>query len=176
MFTCLRSVFPFDGTIVLDDPSPPPSRRVKFSRLATSGHELQQADIQYLQTHERATDAGPSREQVLGRILLAKSVANYVNERKREAENHAKLSEIHSILIGKYDPLYAANRRFIKEGVFLDSKKKKEVVIFLFTDLLVWGKPTKKLLNSKSEIIKENGKDKEKLGGYKVKFKNSLSM
>ncbi|GAM27408.1 hypothetical protein SAMD00019534_105840 [Acytostelium subglobosum LB1] len=68
-----------------------------------------------------------------------KAVATFLNEKKREGENTKKFIEIMSSL-EKAPPLFERTRKFIKEGVFT-TPKKEEVSIFLFTDILVYGRP-----------------------------------
>jgi hypothetical protein len=71
---------------------------------------------------------------------------------------------------------YAAGRRLVREAVFLDAKEGDKYVyllctyiffessiftkksftiqIYLFSDILVWGKPTKRLLGGTSSLVK----------------------
>jgi len=69
------------------------------------------------------------------------AVAEYMNDKKREAENIMKVSEIQEMIEGEFEPLAAPHRRFVKEAQLQEVSKgttrKHTVVVFLFNDLLI---------------------------------------
>eukprot|EP01132_Coremiostelium_polycephalum_P002514 gene2514-3112_t len=71
-------------------------------------------------------------------------VASYVNEKKREAENIAKVTEIQNNFIGKFDNLAEPHRRFVFEGnlcVINPNGKESQRIFYLFNDVLIGTKP-----------------------------------
>ncbi|KAF2074349.1 hypothetical protein CYY_004325 [Polysphondylium violaceum] len=84
-------------------------------------------------------------------------VATYVNEKKREAENIAKVTEIQNNFIGKFDNLAEPHRRFVFEGnlsVINPNGKESQRVIFLFNDVLIGTKPITSGLVKKKVSLK----------------------
>ncbi|KAF2072068.1 hypothetical protein CYY_006610 [Polysphondylium violaceum] len=75
------------------------------------------------------------------------SVAEYMNEKKKEAENMMKLAEIQEKLDGESSAVLAKSfRKFVKEGDFVEvltKGKKAPIVIYLFNDSLAITRPTK---------------------------------
>lgn len=69
------------------------------------------------------------------------SVAEYMNIKKREAENIMKVTEIQEMIEGDIEPLAKPHRRFVKEGQLMEvgkgTTRKIPVVLFLFNDMLV---------------------------------------
>jgi hypothetical protein len=69
------------------------------------------------------------------------AVAEYVNGKKREAENIMKVTEIQEMIDGDIEPLAKPHRRFVKEGQLYEvgksTTRKVPVVLFLFNDVLV---------------------------------------
>lgn len=69
------------------------------------------------------------------------SVAEYMNVKKREAENIMKVTEIQEMIEGDIEPLAKPHRRFVKEGQLQEvgkgTTRKVPVVLFLFNDMLV---------------------------------------
>ena len=68
-----------------------------------------------------------------------KRVADYVNEKKREAENLNQVLEVQEALAGKIELLEDASRRYVREGPLVDmsGNEKRNRYYFLFNDLLV---------------------------------------
>ncbi|EGC36722.1 hypothetical protein DICPUDRAFT_46997 [Dictyostelium purpureum] len=64
-----------------------------------------------------------------------KDVAEYVNEKKREAENLNQVLNIQSSLTGKFNNLAEPHRRYVKKGTLISNDK--IYLYFLFNDLLV---------------------------------------
>ncbi|ELR14853.1 RhoGEF domain containing protein [Acanthamoeba castellanii str. Neff] len=89
------------------------------------------------------------------------SIAAFINERKREAENVSKTLEISNKITGNDKlNLTEPGRRYVREGVFNEGTK-DEVVAYLFTDIVVLGRPSKKL---------------KVLGRHSVKFQDSFKL
>lgn len=69
------------------------------------------------------------------------AVAEYMNEKKREAENIMKVTEIQEMIEGDCEPLAQPHRRFVKEAQFQEvssgTARKHAVVVFLFNDLMI---------------------------------------
>lgn len=86
------------------------------------------------------------------------AVAEYMNEKKREAENIMKVTEIQEMIDGEFEPLARPHRRFIKESqlqeVTKGTTRKHNVVVFLFNDLLVITKPQGSSLLSRNKLPK----------------------
>eukprot|EP01133_Synstelium_polycarpum_P001194 gene1194-1376_t len=87
-----------------------------------------------------------------------RGIATFLNEKKREGENFLKFTEIQSSLVGNKVPsLFCPTRRYITSGQFVTSKK-EEISIFLFNDIVVYGKPIKSLIGaSTSKKVKYQG-------------------
>ncbi|EGG14394.1 pleckstrin domain-containing protein [Cavenderia fasciculata] len=76
------------------------------------------------------------------------TVAEKMNEAKRNAENRMKLADIQEKLEGNSNDISAvvkAHRRFVKEGEFTEGmvKKKCALVLYLFNDILAVTRPSK---------------------------------
>lgn len=70
-----------------------------------------------------------------------KDVADYVNERKREAENLTQVLAIQSKLTGKFENLAEPHRRYVRRGslaMFDDKGNMRSFFFFLFNDMLVY--------------------------------------
>eukprot|EP01113_Clastostelium_recurvatum_P035747 TRINITY_DN5015_c0_g1_i2.p1 TRINITY_DN5015_c0_g1~~TRINITY_DN5015_c0_g1_i2.p1 ORF type:complete len:810 (-),score=195.49 TRINITY_DN5015_c0_g1_i2:112-2541(-) len=110
----------------------------------------------------------PDYANIQAAIAKVKSVAEHMNERKREFENILKVSEIQERMEGG-EPLARAHRRFVKEGEVMEfavpdeSNSSKSgssrkglgltpVMLFLFNDILVVAKAQ----SSKSKSVKSN--------------------
>jgi hypothetical protein len=69
------------------------------------------------------------------------AVAEYMNDKKREAENIMKVTEVQEMIEGDIEPLAKPHRRFVKEGQLHElgkgTARKVPVVIFLFNDMLI---------------------------------------
>lgn len=69
------------------------------------------------------------------------AVAEYMNEKKREAENIMKVTEIQEMIEGDCEPLAQPHRRYVKEAQFQEvstgTTRKHAVVVFLFNDLMI---------------------------------------
>ena len=71
-------------------------------------------------------------------VEKTKEVADYVNEKKREAENLNKVVAVQEKLGGKIELLEDASRRYVREGPLMDlSDKQGRFYFFLFNDILV---------------------------------------
>ncbi|KAM9962511.1 hypothetical protein ACTFIR_005419 [Dictyostelium discoideum] len=84
----------------------------------------------------------PDLKPLVGAAEKIKDVAAFLNERKREGENFQKFTEIQSILVGKVPQLFTPSRRYIKQISF-NPTKKHEIMVYLFNDLIVYGKVMK---------------------------------
>jgi len=78
-------------------------------------------------------------------------VANYVNEKKREFENVAKVREIQAAFDGKVKDLVDPSRKWVRSDVVAiwsgsndTDKKQSELILTLFNDLLVVSNPSSK--------------------------------
>eukprot|EP00727_Mastigamoeba_balamuthi_P004155 m51a1_g13737 putative domain containing protein (1263) ;mRNA; r:156087-161140 len=94
-------------------------------------------------------------------VAEMKSTGEYINERKRDAENMAKLSEVQSHLRGKFPTLIAPNRRFVADTPFMlyktPSSSGKHAHLFVFNDVVVVGRPTGKgRYNYKGSVSNES--------------------
>eukprot|EP00026_Physarum_polycephalum_P000728 Phypoly_transcript_00729.p1 GENE.Phypoly_transcript_00729~~Phypoly_transcript_00729.p1 ORF type:complete len:1185 (+),score=285.31 Phypoly_transcript_00729:47-3601(+) len=70
-----------------------------------------------------------------------KDVADYVNERKREAENLTQVLAIQAKLTGKFENLAEPHRRYVRRGIlamFDEKANMKSFFFFLFNDTLVY--------------------------------------
>uniref|UniRef100_A0A7S3ZCI0 DH domain-containing protein n=1 Tax=Lotharella globosa TaxID=91324 RepID=A0A7S3ZCI0_9EUKA len=82
-------------------------------------------------------------------LAKAQEIATHVNERKRQIENMSKTLEVQSKITGEFDSLIKPDRKMIREdklikvstGMF-NSIKRKERIVFLFSDLLMWTTTT----------------------------------
>ena len=72
-------------------------------------------------------------------------IAEYVDQKAKDAENVQKMHNIQEILLGKYDTLLDPQRRFVHEGLVYEVKGKDMQLraLFQFTDLIVWAKVKK---------------------------------
>lgn len=87
----------------------------------------------------------PDYANLFAAAQKVQAVAEYMNVKKKEAENIMKVTEIQEMIDGEYEPLAKPHRRFAKEGqlqeVTKGTTRKVSVVLFLFNDLLVVTKP-----------------------------------
>jgi len=87
----------------------------------------------------------PDYANLAAAALRVQAVAEYMNIKKKEAENIMKVTEIQEMIDGDYEPLAKPHRRYVKEGQLQEVSKgttrKISVVLFLFNDLLVVTKP-----------------------------------
>ncbi len=84
-------------------------------------------------------------------------MADYVNEKKREAENINQVIDVQSRLTGMTKNLAEPHRRFVRQGSVMNADGKGETMLFLFNDILVTGKES-------SGLGKLAEKGKEMLG------------
>ena len=72
-------------------------------------------------------------------FIKTKEVADYVNEKKREAENLNQVVSIQEKLAGKIDLLEDASRRFVREGPMIEivGNSEKFRYLYLFNDMIV---------------------------------------
>jgi len=97
--------------------------------------------------------------QTLLLLLRKQAVAEYMNEKKREAENIMKVTEIQEMIDGDCEPLAKPHRRFVKESQLTEvstkgTARKQDVVVFLFNDLLIVTKPQGSSFLSRSKVPK----------------------
>lgn len=87
----------------------------------------------------------PDYANLFSAAQKVQAVAEYMNIKKREAENIMKVTEIQEMIDGEYEPLAKPHRRYVKEGQLQEvgkgTTRKISVVLFLFNDLLVVTKP-----------------------------------
>lgn len=87
----------------------------------------------------------PDYANLFAAAQKVQAVAEYMNVKKKEAENIMKVTEIQEMIDGEYEALAKPHRRFVKEGqlqeVTKGTTRKVAVVLFLFNDLLVVTKP-----------------------------------
>eukprot|EP00007_Cunea_sp_BSH-02190019_P000655 CAMPEP_0174243510 /NCGR_PEP_ID=MMETSP0417-20130205/31933_1 /TAXON_ID=242541 /ORGANISM="Mayorella sp, Strain BSH-02190019" /LENGTH=1204 /DNA_ID=CAMNT_0015323043 /DNA_START=60 /DNA_END=3670 /DNA_ORIENTATION=- len=85
----------------------------------------------------------PDYESLQTALAKMRDIADYVNERKREAENLNQVLRVQSRIAGKYEALTAPSRRYVREGPLLELNggEKKNRYYFLFNDLLVCTNP-----------------------------------
>mmetsp|Transcript_8901 Transcript_8901/g.13292 ORF Transcript_8901/g.13292 Transcript_8901/m.13292 type:complete len:532 (-) Transcript_8901:181-1776(-) len=84
-------------------------------------------------------------ENLVKALSKAKEIALHVNERKRQIEHMSKTLEVQQKITGEFDSLIKPGRKMIREdklikvttGLF-NSIKRKERIMFLFSDLLMW--------------------------------------
>jgi len=72
-----------------------------------------------------------------------KSVADYINDKKRDADNIHEVLTVQDKLSGKFENdliLAQPHRRYLREGYLMDVDEKKKVYYFLFNDLLIGTK------------------------------------
>jgi len=100
------------------------------------------------------------------------AVAEYMNEKKREAENIMKVTEIQEMIEGDCEPLAQPHRRFVKESqlqeVTSGTARKHGVVVFLFNDLMVVTRSQGSSFLSRSKIPRLNFSASYKLVGSQV--------
>ncbi|EGG23389.1 pleckstrin domain-containing protein [Cavenderia fasciculata] len=90
-------------------------------------------------------------------LKTMQEVATYVNEKKREAENIQKVTEIQNNFVGKFENLAEPHRRFVYEGnlhVISPNGKESPRIIYLFNDVLVGTKPTTSGLVKRKDHLK----------------------
>jgi hypothetical protein len=90
-------------------------------------------------------------------LAKVQEVADYVNEKKREAENINQVIDVQSRLTGMTKNLAEPHRRFVRQGSVMNADGKGETMLFLFNDILVTGKES-------SGLGKLAEKGKEMLG------------
>eukprot|EP01133_Synstelium_polycarpum_P011983 gene11983-13990_t len=86
------------------------------------------------------SETHPDYENLSIALKKMKDVAEYVNERKREAENLNQVLTIQKSLTGRFENLAEPHRRYVRKGPLtcLDDKgAPKTYFFFLFNDLLV---------------------------------------
>ncbi|KAM9964419.1 hypothetical protein ACTFIW_004182 [Dictyostelium discoideum] len=104
-------------------------------------------------------------------------VALYVNEKKREAENIAKVTEIQNNFIGKFENLAEPHRRFVFEGhlsVIGPGGKESQRVVYLFNDVLISTKPITSGLVKKKVSLKVKESIRMNLVTIKSKSNNNI--
>eukprot|EP00824_Muranothrix_gubernata_P019025 TRINITY_DN38545_c0_g1_i1.p1 TRINITY_DN38545_c0_g1~~TRINITY_DN38545_c0_g1_i1.p1 ORF type:complete len:557 (-),score=134.50 TRINITY_DN38545_c0_g1_i1:67-1710(-) len=76
---------------------------------------------------------------IVDSLEAIKQIADFVNERKREAENLMKVVEVKTNLIGYDKNLVEPHRHYVREGIVTHVKRLniKERYLFLFNDILI---------------------------------------
>jgi hypothetical protein len=75
-------------------------------------------------------------------LAKVQEVADYVNEKKREAENVNQVLDVQARLTGMNKSLAEPHRRFVRQGSVMNMDAKGETMLFLFNDILVTAKET----------------------------------
>ena len=98
-------------------------------------------------------------------------IATFLNEKKREAENMSKVTQIQEIINRTNEKfnLISAGRVFLFEGDAIDRNKKKDISLYLFNNLIVEMEVLPKPKDYKAQSIYE---DEERLKF--IKFKDSF--
>ena len=95
--------------------------------------------------HPKGTEEHKTVEYALSQI---KQIATYINDRKKEADNTARLMRIHAKMRkkGSKVPILVPGRMIIKEGILtkikIAAKKEKEIWVMIFNDLVILSKKT----------------------------------
>jgi len=72
-----------------------------------------------------------------------KKVADYINDKKKDADNIHEVLTVQDKLTGKFDGdlvLAQPHRRYLKEGFLMEVEEKKKIYYFLFNDLMIGTK------------------------------------
>eukprot|EP01113_Clastostelium_recurvatum_P039518 TRINITY_DN6041_c0_g2_i6.p1 TRINITY_DN6041_c0_g2~~TRINITY_DN6041_c0_g2_i6.p1 ORF type:complete len:1168 (-),score=332.78 TRINITY_DN6041_c0_g2_i6:54-3242(-) len=94
----------------------------------------------------------------LGEALTkVKDIALNLNEKKRDSENKSKLFEITAVLEGTYEPLFSQGRRHVKDAILHENKTNKQMALYLFSDILIFGKLEKKQRGGVARKVKYLG-------------------
>lgn len=105
-------------------------------------------------------------------VQKVQAVAEYMNEKKREAENIMKVTEIQEMIEGECEPLALPHRRFVREAqmqeVTSGTARKHAVVVFLFNDLLLVTRTQGSSFLSRNKIPKLVFAASYKLAGSQV--------
>eukprot|EP01117_Protostelium_nocturnum_P019345 TRINITY_DN836_c0_g3_i1.p1 TRINITY_DN836_c0_g3~~TRINITY_DN836_c0_g3_i1.p1 ORF type:complete len:1638 (-),score=764.62 TRINITY_DN836_c0_g3_i1:204-5117(-) len=99
--------------------------------------------------YKNTTEDHPDHDDLAKALESIESVAIYVNEKKREAENMTTVMRIQSQVIfdsgTKEEPLVQPHRRLVKKGKLVEkdevSLRKRSRVCFLFNDIFLVTKP-----------------------------------
>eukprot|EP00727_Mastigamoeba_balamuthi_P006469 m51a1_g2442 putative domain containing protein (1553) ;mRNA; r:861225-867164 len=89
-------------------------------------------------------ESHPDYKELSEALKEMKSVAGYVNEKKREAENLNQVLSVQKKLVGMTENLPMPHRRFVRQGVLLELDEKsclQSHVCFLFNDAMVLSRP-----------------------------------
>ncbi len=72
-------------------------------------------------------------------------IAEYVDQKAKDAENVQKMHHVQEILLGKYETLLDPQRRFVNQGVVFEvrGKEVRMMGLFHFSDMVVWAKVKK---------------------------------
>eukprot|EP01113_Clastostelium_recurvatum_P028624 TRINITY_DN3459_c0_g1_i2.p1 TRINITY_DN3459_c0_g1~~TRINITY_DN3459_c0_g1_i2.p1 ORF type:complete len:1330 (+),score=357.21 TRINITY_DN3459_c0_g1_i2:583-3990(+) len=85
-----------------------------------------------------------------------KAVAEYVNEKKREADNIHEVERVQEKL-GSFEAgfdLAVPHRRYIREGIMVDLKTKNKMYLFLFNDLVICTKKITSVFTTATDSYK----------------------
>ncbi|EFA77564.1 pleckstrin domain-containing protein [Heterostelium album PN500] len=84
------------------------------------------------------SDDHPDYDNLSVALKKMKDVAEYVNEKKREAENLNQVLNIQHSLVGKFDNLAEPHRRYVRKGPLACLEEKSKIYFFfLFNDILL---------------------------------------
>lgn len=122
----------------------------------------------------------PDAAQLGKALKKMKDVADYVNERKREAENLTQVLAIQSRLTGKFENLAEPHRRYVRKGTLgmLDEKGAiKSFFFFLFNDILIYteNKSASRIFRGSFGRASPNWDDAA-FSGSKFKFMGSIPL
>ena len=104
-------------------------------------------------------------------VVKTKEIADYVNEKKREAENLNQVVAIQELMLGKIDLLEDASRRYVREGPLIDiGDTRRKGYYFLFNDILVvTTQSNKEFRDSWRRSTGENNGNRQTINGLKYK-------
>ncbi|XP_071955623.1 rho guanine nucleotide exchange factor 39-like [Antedon mediterranea] len=96
---------------------------------------------------EKTSESHKDYEQLKEATQQVNTIAHNINEQLKEHDNFQKMLSIQNCMVGETAPkILAPGRRFIKEGALKKVSKKgakyHDRMFFLFSDMLVYAKPT----------------------------------
>ena len=87
-------------------------------------------------------------------------IAEYVDQKAKDAENVQKMHHVQEVLLGKYETLLDPQRRFVNQGLVFEVRGKdvRMMGLFHFSDMVVWAKVKK----VEKKVEPKKGADKAK--------------
>ncbi|KAJ3343937.1 hypothetical protein HDU93_005220 [Gonapodya sp. JEL0774] len=122
---------------------------------------------------KNSDDSHPDMENLKKAREVMLSFANKVNERKKQAEETAGLFRAHEATEGCPPTIISSHRRLVTEAEVIDQGTKKDLHLFLFSDMLMIARVRKAGTTTIMGIsfTKDEGKDKGDEKPYKfVRF------